>query len=70
MLPGAGEIDALTSRAKFAEAAFLGIYKHMLEALDPTPLLAAAKSDHDDAAALRTKLAATQKELDEYVEES
>lgn len=36
------EIDALTKRAKFAENAFLNVYKVLSDAPDPYPLLEAA----------------------------
>ena len=36
------EIDSLTKRSKFAENAFLNVYKVIAEAPDPYPLLEAA----------------------------
>ena len=36
------EIDNLTKRSKFAENAFLNVYKVLAEAPDPYPLLEAA----------------------------
>ncbi|KAJ3093798.1 hypothetical protein HK100_006409, partial [Physocladia obscura] len=35
------EIDSITKRSKTAESAFLALYKHLAEAPDPAPLLAA-----------------------------
>ena len=63
------EIDSLTSRAKFAEGAFLGIYKHLLEALDPAPVLLAAKADAEELQGLRTKCGKLEIEVSEYQEE-
>ena len=36
------EVDNLTKRAKYGEAAFLGVYQKMYEAPDPVPALASA----------------------------
>ena len=35
-----GEIDGLNKRSKFAETAFLNVYKNLIEITDPVPALA------------------------------
>ncbi|XP_053555731.1 homeobox protein cut-like 2, partial [Bombina bombina] len=41
------EVVALSKRSKEAEAAFLSVYKQLIEAPDPVPLLEAARSLED-----------------------
>ncbi|XP_036249114.1 homeobox protein cut-like 2 isoform X3 [Molothrus ater] len=45
--PAAPEVIALSKRSKEAETAFLSVYKQLLEAPDPAPVLEAARSLED-----------------------
>ncbi|XP_061230736.1 homeobox protein cut-like 2 isoform X4 [Neopsephotus bourkii] len=45
--PAAPEVIALSKRSKEAETAFLSVYKHLIEAPDPAPVLEAARSLED-----------------------
>ena len=64
------EIDHLTKRARFAEDAFVAVYKSLYDAPDPAPLLVAAAGHADrvrtadsETASLRAKLLRYESEL-------
>ena len=65
------EIDRLTKRAKFADAAFFALYKSMYEAPDPAPALASAASTAggSSASALTTENERLRREIAEYEDE-
>lgn len=53
-----GEVDALTTRAKASEAAFLELYKALYEVPDPVPDLKHAATDRATVAQLREEMKA------------
>lgn len=59
------EIDSLTTRAKYAEAAFLSMYKQLYDAPDPVPLMQRGA----DSAEKLDKVEKLEQELEEYQEE-
>ncbi|CAI5476648.1 unnamed protein product [Closterium sp. Yama58-4] len=64
------EVDNLTKRAKFAEAAFLGVYQKLYEAPDPVPSLASAAEVAANAAELAAENRRMHAELEEFRSES
>ncbi|CAI7819911.1 unnamed protein product [Closterium sp. NIES-53] len=64
------EVDNLTKRAKFAEAAFLGVYQKLYEAPDPVPSLASAAEVAASAAELAAENRRMHAELEEFRSES
>jgi homeobox protein cut-like len=64
------EVDALTSRAKFAQAAFLEVFKRMYEAPDPVHAIAEGLGASSRNAELEAKVLKTAQELEEYKTES
>ena len=70
------EIDSLTRRGRFAESAFLSLYKELYEAPDPQHSLQSAHAQVEKSKSLRLKLLKSQSEikklqndLDEYESE-
>jgi homeobox protein cut-like len=64
------EVDALTTRAKAAEAAFLGLYKALYEVPDPVPDLKQAAADRITIAQLREEMRALRAEHSGLTERS
>lgn len=64
------EVDALTNRAKFAQAAFLEVFKKMYEAPDPVHAIAEGLEASSRIAELEAKSLKTAQELEEYKTES
>jgi homeobox protein cut-like len=64
------EVDALTNRAKFAQAAFLEVFKKMYEAPDPVHAIAEGLGASSRNAELEAKVLKTAQELEEYKTES
>ncbi|KAI8464036.1 MAG: CASP C terminal-domain-containing protein [Monoraphidium minutum] len=64
------EVDALTKRARHAEAAFLELYQELYEAPDPASALAAALEAQAHGAQLEAQVRKLSSELAEYKAES
>ena len=60
------EISSLASRAKFAESAFLVLYKALIPAPDPVPSLRLAAKDSKRQAAILAENAHLKTQLEEY----
>mmetsp|Transcript_16123 Transcript_16123/g.26380 ORF Transcript_16123/g.26380 Transcript_16123/m.26380 type:complete len:726 (-) Transcript_16123:455-2632(-) len=63
------EIDKLTVRAKYAENAFLSLYKLLFEAPDPVPALTCAVDDANQLVELDAVNRKIKKELEDYKSE-
>eukprot|EP01052_Picozoa_sp_SAG31_P027208 SAG31_NODE_2528_length_5557_cov_10.897948_1_plen_539_part_00 len=64
------EVDSLTRRAKYSEAAFTSLYKAVSEAPDPVPHLEAAARSRDENASLREENSKLSSMVTEYKEQT